>query len=139
VKAEYQQRFPFRCDEVSGDYPPLLALDLVNPTEPKCSLAFDGYLDTGCSRSLLDGRLAVAVGLDPTRGKVVPYVSATGVSIRANLLMVHMRHPLLGEQALEVGFAQVSLARNLLGRDFLCLVQFGLREKRLEFYLAPES
>ncbi|MBT9583430.1 hypothetical protein IV102_08770 [bacterium] len=110
MNVEYQQAFAYRYDELSGTPQPILALDLVHPDEPRNRIAFDGYLDTGCSRTLLDGRLAVAAGLDPTRGRLTPYTSATGVSIRAALLKVHLAHPLVGEHELEVGFAQVNLA-----------------------------
>lgn len=135
VQVEYQHRFDYRYDVWGQDLQPLLPLDLVHPRTLQ-RVTLDGYLDSGCSRSLFDGRLALAIGLDPTSGRSIPYTSATGVSIRASLLPIQLEIPQLGRFQLEVGFTQVNLDRNLLGRDFLARVQLGLRENRSEFYLS---
>ncbi|MBI3926997.1 MAG: retropepsin-like domain-containing protein [Armatimonadetes bacterium] len=116
----------------------MLALDLVHPEHTERRLTVNGYVDTGCSRSLFDGRLALALGLDPSRGDRIPFVGATGVSVIGLLMPVRLAHPALGDFNLTIAFAQVHLSRNLLGRDFLDHVQLGVREHRQEFYLSPE-
>ena len=132
----YEHVFPYLYHPKSGEMQPVLPWDLVNPERPAERITMDGYLDSGCSKSLFDGRLALAIGLDPTRGRSIPYTSATGVTVRGILMQVRLEHPLLGFFDLEVGFSQVSLSRNLLGRDFLSLIQLGFRENRLELYIS---
>jgi len=138
MKVDYAHTFPYLYDPSGQDRQPLLPLDLVHPDAWNSRIAVDGYLDSGCSRSLFDGRLALAIGLDPTRGRSIPYTSTTGVSIRATLVKVCLEHPAMGTFDLEAGFSQINLTRNLLGRDFLALVQLGFCENRLEFYLKRE-
>ena len=135
---DYAHAFPYQYD-VAGERHPILPLHLANPEHVDQRITVDGHLDSGCTRSLFDGRLGLAIGLDPTRGNTIPFISATGVSIRAVLQRVVLEHPLLGAFELEVGFSQVNLSRNLLGRDFFALTQLGFREHRMEFYVTARA
>lgn len=96
------------------------------------------YLDCGAERSLFSGTLAAPLGIDLLQGRRIAYFSAGGMRMDAFLHAVQIQHPELGQFDLEVGFSSVSLARNLLGRDFFNLVQLGFREHHLVFYVTPE-
>jgi len=39
--------------------------------------------------------------------------------------------------ALEIGFSENPIRRNLLGRGFFNLIQIGFRERYLTFYMTP--
>lgn len=134
VRVDYSNIFPYSIDPLTGRLLPILAFDLVNRQR---RVTLNGCLDTGCERSLLDGRLALAVGIDLTGASSIPYCSAVGISVAGLLAPVNLVHPALGSFHLEVGFSPMHLARNLLGRDFLDLIQIGFREHRLEFYVLP--
>ncbi len=138
MKVEYTHRFDFRYDPHDGQRYPILPFLLSRLQEPANQVEVDTYLDSGCSKSLFDGRLARILGIDLTAGQTQLYTSATGVTLSATICPIRLQHPALGSFELEVGFAQILLKRNLLGRDFLAQVQFGLREHRLEFYLRHE-
>ncbi|MCE7874415.1 hypothetical protein DYH09_29145 [bacterium CPR1] len=77
------------------------------------------------------------MGIDLTGAPSIPYCSAIGISVAGLLAPVTFEHPALGSFQLEIGFSPMHLARNLLGRDFLDLIQIGFREHRLEFYVLP--
>lgn len=138
MNVEYTHVFDYCYDPGDGLRYPVLPLELVNVTNAGLRTHTRGYLDTGCSRSLFDGRLGLLIGVDPTRGRRVSYASATGSSITGILCSIHLEHPQLGRFQLEVGFTQIHLPRNLLGRDFLDLIQFGLRERHQQFYLTAQ-
>lgn len=138
MEVNYSFRFDYRFDPLDGMRYPILTLELVNPDDLTRRVEVDAYIDCGCSKSLFDGRLANLIGIDPTRGPLVSYTSASGVSVAGILCSVQLQHPDLGRFDVEVGFAQVRLKRNLLGRDFLAHIQLGIREYRQEFFVRAE-
>jgi len=133
----YTYRFPYGYSPQGRPFP-ILSIRLLNPSDTARSVEVAAYLDSDTERSLFDGTLALALGIDLLRGQRISYSSATGTGMDAFLHPVKIRHPELGQFDLEVGFSSVTLARNLLGRDFFNLVQIGFREHHLIFYVTPE-
>lgn len=62
----------------------------------------------------------------------------TGQRLEARSHRVQLRHESLGDFELEIGFSTGHISRNVLGRDFLNLVQVGFRENQLAFYMTPK-
>lgn len=133
----YTYHFPYGYSPQGRPFP-ILPIQLFNPSDKARSVEVAAYLDSGSERSLFDGTLARALGIDLLRGQRFTCFSAGGASIDAFLHPVAIQHPELGQFALDVGFSSVTLARNLLGRDFFNLVQVGFREHHLVFYVTPE-
>ena len=133
----YTYRFPYGYSSQGQPFP-ILPIQLLNPADTRRSVEVAAYLDSGTERSLFDGTLALALGIDLLHGRRITYFSAGGTGIDAFVLPVKIRHPELGQFDLEVGFSSITLARNLLGRDFFNLVQIGFREHHLLFYITPE-
>ncbi|MBI3300886.1 MAG: hypothetical protein HYZ72_02245 [Deltaproteobacteria bacterium] len=115
----------------------MLVLQMASPDHPEQALDIDAYLDSGAQRSLFDGGIGTALGLDLFSGPEIRYVSIAGTGLAARLHQVRLAHPALGSFELEVGFSTVPISRNLLGRDFFNLVQIGFRERYLVFYVTP--
>lgn len=137
LTVRYDLEFPYPYD-LNGERFPRLTFRLTNPENPGQSVDVDAYLDSGAQRSLFDGGIGRAVGIDLLTGDQKQYESATGSSIAGRLHRVRLEHPDLGSFDLEVGFSSSRIKRNLLGRDFFNLVQIGFRERRLAFYVTPE-
>jgi hypothetical protein len=100
-------------------------------------LDIDAYLDSGAERSLFEGWITRAIGLDLLAGRTIPYASLTRQTIEGRLHPVRLSHPSLGHFELEVGFSTGNISRNILGRDFFNLIQVGFRENHLAFYVTP--
>ncbi len=130
----YQYEYPYRYTEKGNRYP-LLQIRLANLTDSSNVLEVDAYLDSGTARSLFDGQLAQAIGLDLMAGQEESYSPTAGGSMWARIHRVGIEHPDLGRFQLEVGFSDIPIRRNLLGRDFFALVQVGFRERNSTFYL----
>lgn len=138
VDVTYAHEFPYRYDPVTNDPFPLLQLRLSRPDQDlENAIDIDAYLDSGAQRSVLEGWMAPALGLDLMDGEPVTYSSTTGQELQGRLHEVRLSHPLLGAFHLEIGFATSDIARNLLGRDFFNLIQLGFRERQLVFYVTP--
>lgn len=116
---------------------PGLLLRIWNPANPGLALETDAHLDSGAERSLLDGWIGRAIGLNLLNGLRIPYQSTAGHTIEGRLHQVGLSHPDLGQFQLEVGFTMGPIARNLLGRDFFKLIQIGFREQYLAIYVTP--
>jgi hypothetical protein len=97
----------------------------------------DAYLDSGAERSLFNGFLLAALGVELINDKRKYYGSTVGDSIEAYLHDVRLNLPGVASFDLEIGFSNGQLRRNLLGRDFFALAQIGFRERHLEYYLTP--
>ncbi len=133
----YPHEFSYRQSLAGGTFPILpvtisAAHELARPADVIV------YLDSGAQRSLLDGTLAGAIGLDLLRGHRLTFASAAGFSIDTVIHPVRLSHPDLGAFNLEIAFSTVPLRRNLLGRDFFNLVQIGFRERQQVFYVRAE-
>jgi hypothetical protein len=134
ITVDYEYEYLYRYVDQDNRYP-LLQIQLVNMSDPKRAFEVDAYLDSGAARSLFDGQLASAIGLDLMAGEQKRYSSTAGSIVWARLHKVRFEHPDLGSFQLEAGFSEAGVIRNLLGRDFFALVQIGFREKHSTFYL----
>lgn len=132
----YDYQFNYIYD-LNGEPYPGLVLRISLPHHPEQTLDIDAYFDSGTQRSLLDGQLGRAMGLDLLSGRPIRYTSVTGSGIDARLHRIQLSHPDLGNFELEIGFSIGQISRNLLGRDFFNLIQIGFREQHLTFYVTP--
>lgn len=132
VNYEYQFGYP---SDLRGRRFPRLTLRMTSPRDSELSLDVDAYLDSGAERSLFDGSIARALGVDLLRGETITYASTAGVGLHAVLHKVHLHHEDLGRFNLEVVFSTVPISRNLLGRDFFDHVQIGFREHHSSFLI----
>ena len=133
----YPHEFPYRQSLAGGTFP-ILPVTIGAAHQLARSADVIAYLDSGAQRSLFDGTLAGAIGLDLLAGRRLTAASAAGFSIEAIVHPVRLSHPDLGEFNLEIAFSTVPLRRNLLGRDFFNLVQIGFRERQQIFYVKTE-
>lgn len=136
-KVAYPHEFPYRQSLAGGAFP-ILPVTISAAHQLARSADVIAYLDSGAQRSLFDGTLAGAIGLDLLGGRRLSFASAAGFSIDTIVHLVRVFHPDLGDFNLEIGFSTVPLRRNLLGRDFFNLVQIGFRERQQLFYVRVE-
>jgi len=130
----YARTFPYRQGQSS--FPGLL-VRISNPLYASRALDIDGHLDTGAQRSVFDGWIASEIGLDLASGARFGLTTTTGESIEARVHDVIVSHEALGDFRLGIAFTLGPIRRNLLGRDFLNLIQIGFREHHEEFYVTP--
>lgn len=136
VLVSYDHDFNYLFSPNQRAYPGLV-LRVGTPGTPEQALETDAYLDSGAERSLFDGRIATAIGLDLLNGRRLLYQPTAGQQVEGRLHRVRLSHPDLGIFEIEVGFSTQPITRNLLGRDFFNLIQVGFRERHLAFYLTP--
>ncbi len=134
----YEHLLDYLRDEKGAPFPGL-RLEISPPNTPKSMIVVPAHLDSGASRSIFDGEIAEAIGLDLLAGDSLVYLTTTGVGVDARLHRVRLGHPYLGSRILEIGFSTSKIARNLLGRDFFDFCQIGFREHRLQIYLSSED
>lgn len=134
----YSHEFPYRQSLAGGTFP-ILPITIGAARHLARSADVIAYLDSGAQRSLFDGTLAGAIGLDLLAGRRLTMASTAGFLIDAIVHPVRLSHPDLGDFNLEIGFSTVPLRRNLLGRDFFNLVQIGFRERQQIFYVKAEA
>jgi hypothetical protein len=138
VIVQYEREFPYPYDQDGQRYP-RLTLRISNTADPaQGSLDIDAYLDSGAQRSLFDGGIGRALGIDLLSGEQKHYESTTGSSLAATLHAVRLEHLDLGVFDLTAGFSSTRIKRNILGRDFFDLAQIGFREHQLIFYITPK-
>ncbi len=97
------------------------------------------YLDCGSERSLFNGWVGAALGIDILSGPRMKFETAAGSYLTTTIHPVRLVHDDFGTFELEVGFSTSEISRNLLGRDFLDFVQIGFREHQLCFFVTPEA
>lgn len=114
---------------------PGLVLQILGPGQ--LALETDAFLDSGTERSLFDGWIATALGIDLLSGRQILYRSTAGREVEGRLHQVQLLHPDLGRFRMEVGFSTEPIRRNLLGRDFFNLIQIGFQERHFTFYITP--
>jgi len=131
----YEHAFAYTPTSLEESFP-LLQFRISTIRNPDLALDIDAYLDSGAKRSLFDGRIATAIGIDLFSGPELPYVSTMGTEITGRLHRIRLLHNTLGNFELEMGFSTAPISRNLLGRDFFNLVQLGFRERLLTFYIS---
>lgn len=136
LAVSYQFEFLYSYD-TTGKVFPRLEFQVSDPGNPGETIDIQTYLDCGAERSLLNGWIGAALGIDVLGGKPVTYQTGAGTLLSAALHTVRLLHPDLGEFDLEVGFSAGEVPRNLLGRDFFDLAQIGFREHHLAFFVTP--
>ncbi len=132
----YAHELDYGYDE-DGARRPLLKCRLANVADPSLIVDVEAVLDSGAERSLVDGRIGVALGLDVIGGKRLTFETMAGSILAATLHTVQVSHLLLGTFKLEIAFSTGEIRRNLLGRDFFDLVQIGFREHHLKLFVTP--
>ena len=133
---EYRHQFPYLYGEDRGQFPGLL-IDLCRPGELEEYVTIQAHLDTGAEYSLFDGELATGIGLRLMEGEDFAFSFTSGEPLIAKRHRVAVGHSELGRFELVVAFSTSRIRRNILGRDFLGLVQVGFRECQGELYLTP--
>ena len=131
----YSHDFPYRY--LAEQDCPGIVVTISNEVDRHQAVDIDAHLDSGAGRSLLDGQIAGAIGLELLAGRPTRFSWTAGAPVEARLHRVRLSHPLLGDFPLEVGFSLDPIRRNLLGRDFFAYIQIGFREQRLSFYIEP--
>jgi hypothetical protein len=134
ITVSYDHEFNYRPDG-SGETYALLQVKLINPADLSKAIEVDAYVDSGTGRSLFDGEFASEIGLRLTDGPAQSYSPTRGSGLSARLHQVIVSHPDLGTFPLKVGFSELPIRRNLLGRDFFALIQIGFRERHSTFYV----
>ncbi len=134
----YERELDYLRDRRTGSSFPGLWL-VVRGLRGQNALEIQAHLDSGTERTLLDGQVGKAIGLDLHTGGVIHFRSATGALLTARLHPVVLAHDDLGERELTVAFSEASLARNLLGRDYFNLFQIGFRERQFKILVTPEQ
>ena len=134
----YDYELPYTLD-VNGRAYPRLLLQLTRDAPDAVQLDVDAYLDSGAERTVFQGQLAVALGLDLAGADQQTLVGAGGQALPVRVHSARLIHEDLGTFDLAVGFAEFPLRRNLLGRDYFALIQVGFREhlRTLYFSSAP--
>ncbi len=132
----YEQQIDYAYD-TDGCRFSRLDFQMAQAGKPDVTVDVDAHLDTGTERSLFNGKLAIALGIDLLSGPQLVYQTTVGSRLITALHLVRLTHPDLGSFNLEVGFSTTDIHRNLLGRDFFDLVQIGFREHHLTFYITP--
>ncbi|MBI3799407.1 MAG: hypothetical protein HY268_20875 [Deltaproteobacteria bacterium] len=89
----YAYEFAYTYSSQTGDPFPVLALQIASPDHPEQALDIDVYLDSGAQRSLFDGRIGTALGLELFSGPELRYVSVAGVGLAARLHRVQRALP----------------------------------------------
>jgi hypothetical protein len=135
VTVEYQHNLNYRQLQ-AGSFPALL-VRVAHQHNLDVSFDTDAYLDSGAECSLFDGALLSGLAIELINNKRTSYRATTGASVTAYLHNVRVTIPDIGTFNLEIGFSDVHISRNLLGRDFFNLVQIGFRENWREYYLTP--
>jgi len=135
VKVSYEYRFEYAHDP-DGRFP-RLEVRVAKTGTPAEPIDVWAYLDSGAERSLFNGWIGAALGIDILEGPPIVYETGSGAPLSATLHSVRLFHPDLGEFDLEIGLSSSEIPRNLLGRDFFDLVQIGFREHHLAFFLTP--
>jgi hypothetical protein len=117
---------------------PALMVSLENPQRPGRFHDAMAYLDTGSQRTVFDGDIAESLGIDILRGEKVKFTfNHLGGSIGAREHRVALAHHLsFGKLDVTVCFSEEPIRRNLLGRDFLRLLQVGFRQYDQMFFLS---
>lgn len=132
----YRHQFEYGYDD-DGERLPLLKFRLSNIADPTLMVDVEVALDSGAERSLLDGRIGAALGLDVLGGPRLTFETMAGNLFPATLHTVQLSHSELGTFELEIAFSTGEIRRNLLGRDFFDLIQIGFREHYLTFFVTP--
>lgn len=132
----YQHELPYLLPESleDGSFPGLW-VEVQQPGLTDESLAVQAHIDTGAEFSVFNGFIARGIGLDLLAGGHITLVPTAGQGFGARLHRVRISHDILGSFELNVAFTLDEIRRNLLGRDFLNLIQIGFRERQSMMYV----
>jgi len=136
VTVKYDDQFAYRYLHPIGSVPALLFA--VAALSGSTWIDVTGCLDTGAGRSLFDGRLVAGLGIELLDGRALPFFTNSGALVESRVHAVQLNHESLGRFELEVPFSTSPISRNLLGRDFMNLVQVGFRERQLTFLVTAK-
>lgn len=115
---------------------PGLLLEITGSTGAQSAIEIQAHLDTGTEYSVFDGQFARTLDLDLLAGERVRLEPTHGGHLEARFHQVAVRHELLGQFPLRVAFTLGAIRRNLLGRDFMRLIQLGFRESQSALYVS---
>ncbi|MGH9318672.1 MAG: hypothetical protein ACRD21_17250 [Vicinamibacteria bacterium] len=138
IQVSYVHELDYLRDSVTGDPFPGLWI-VVRSLNDGRELEIQAHLDSGAERSLFDGQIARAIGLQAGNEERIYFRSTVGVDVVAVSHRVQLVHENLGERELAVGFSDREIARNLLGRDFFDLYQIGFREHSSKVLFSQEE
>lgn len=132
----YQHELSYLLPESleNGSFPGLW-VEVQQPGFTDESLAVQAHIDTGAEFSVFSGFIARGIGLDLLAGDHITLVPTAGQGFAARLHRVRISHDILGSFELNVAFTLDEIRRNLLGRDFLNLIQIGFRERQSMMYV----
>ena len=142
VYVEYLYEIPYSIEGQTGRTVPKLQVQVINPLDETQALDTDAVIDTGTAKSLFSTHCAVAIGLDIANGTPYGWTTSAGGSISGRIHPVRLSIPNIGDFEMEIGFREEGglrhdLMRNLLGRDFLDLIQIGFREHHQTLFITP--
>lgn len=134
----YQHEFLYVFPEENNatSFPGLL-IEVRNPVNEGNGIEVQAHLDTGAEYSLFTGEIAAAIGLNLLEGDPVTFSSTAGTEVDARRHGIVLAHEILGNFPMNLAFSTGDIRRNLLGRDFMRLIQIGFREYHTEFYVTP--
>lgn len=132
----YTHQFDYVHHEDGGRHPQL-SFRVSSLENPALVVDIDASIDSGAERSLMDGQVAVLLGLDVLDGSKLTFETMAGSYLSSTLHTIQLAHADLGTFQMEVAFSAGKIRRNLLGRDFFDLVQIGFREHHLTFFVTP--
>ena len=136
IPIPYDYGFEYSYD-AEGRLCPLLRFLASNIADVSAVVDLEATPDSGAERSLFNGRIGTALGIDVMRGPGITFSTMAGGVLSATLHPIRLTHPELGTFELEVAFSTGEISRNLHGRDFFDLLQIGFREHHLTFYVTP--
>lgn len=134
ITVSYEHRFEYAHDADGGRFP-RLEIRVAHPKNEDAALDVWAYRDSGAERTLFNGWIGSALGIDLLDGRELVYQTGSGGHLTARVHPLHLFHPDLGDFELEVGLSSSDIPRNLLGRDFFDRVQIGFREHQLAFFI----
>ena len=133
VLVNYPHSFNYR-ELPFGNFP-IIQVRITRQDDPELGIDIDAYLDSGAELSLFNGDFLAALDISLINNRPKPYSSTVGHSVTGYLHEVRLTVPNVGDFNLEIGFSDVPIRRNLLGRDFFNFVQIGFREHQQQYYL----
>jgi hypothetical protein len=137
-EVDYQHVLPYLPPEdgEGGSFPGLwVEVEPIGSTG--ASIGVQAHIDTGAEYSVFNGFIAQSIELDLLAGEPVSLVPISGQGLAARFHLVRISHDILGPFELKVAFSLGEIQRNLLGRDFLNLIQIGFRERHIQMYITP--
>lgn len=125
--------------DTSFGWAPAFLVTMQNPAQRNRTCDTLGFVDTGAQRTLFDGELTQALGIDIFAGQKQDFSFTQGGSLSARQHEVVLAHPAFGSLRFTLCFSLGPIHRNLLGRDFLEHMQLGIRQYDRRLLVAPRQ